>query len=669
MVFSADHMNDPEKIKVLHSDGVLNDWRKDQLLNFPWHRDIILHEAGIPPIHTPMTFLSTLNEDIKKRLYIVHVGANSFKDEYGLKPAPVGVENTLTLEVEKSENAAALEVLDLVTGIDLFSSLSIEHAREILQIVETVEFKAGDYVIKKGDEGHTMMIIASGKADVRVKVMTREDRLNDERLIDKKGQYSPRFSDGINKSNSMISTAQSTISQMSIAEAAEEDEEEGEEEDADITTTIEVEPGSRSDLNGKQEESEKTHDTVKTFTTGDYFGEQALVAPDCIRSADIVARTDMVCYQFQRQDFNWLLHGTDVVAKIERMIMARQDAVWDLIGMNSVLRLLTPTQKTQLEQRCMPRYYETDEYVWEEGNEATVACLIDSGMFKFVKKPVPGRRRAPSVFRHLGPPPPPSFEPGCFVGEVDAFLEDKPLQTTLQAKEGGQVMLISKKDLLEVRRSEERSDELATTILTRRISGAWTSVQDAPPSSITEIILAIILTLFAIHFAHRSSTPTHRGCYSPCSTHSSCWNTGTLGLGITIKRDNRIGCKGLERSDSSISSFSLEDKNPDCKDTKSLAFYYHIASSPCISRTLKTGPLPPPTPLPSFSPLPLISVVCIFSVFPSPLSYCVTIAALNHTPIALSTASFSTSVNPPLTSYPSLKVSLRWLMQNGVKSL
>jgi hypothetical protein len=134
MVFSADHMNDPPKIKQLHEDGVLTDWRRDQLLNFPWDRDIILHEAGIPPIHTPMTTLSALPDDVKKRLYVVHVGANSFKPEYGLKPAPVGVENTLTLEVSQPENAAALEVLDLVTNIDLFSALTIQHAREILQV-------------------------------------------------------------------------------------------------------------------------------------------------------------------------------------------------------------------------------------------------------------------------------------------------------------------------------------------------------------------------------------------------------------------------------------------------------------------------------------------------------------------------------------------------------
>ena len=39
-----------------------------QLLDFPWHHDIILHEAGVPPLHTPIRVLSELDADIKARL-------------------------------------------------------------------------------------------------------------------------------------------------------------------------------------------------------------------------------------------------------------------------------------------------------------------------------------------------------------------------------------------------------------------------------------------------------------------------------------------------------------------------------------------------------------------------------------------------------------------------
>jgi len=446
IVFSADHMNDPPKIKQLHEDGVLTDWRKDQLLNFPWNRDIILHEAGIPPIHTPMATLAALPDDVKKRLYVVHVGSNAFKDEYGLKPAPVGVENTLTLDVQQPENAAALEVLDLVTSIDLFSQLTVQHAREILQIAEQATYKAGDFVIKKGDKGHNMMIIASGKAEVRIKMKGKKDR-----DTERKSQIS---------ANKHKSTEHVPLPGGSLTTF-----EEGEEEDEVSLASRSTSPRSARSVQNEDEGSRRrslngttgvaadsdanASITLKTFTTGDYFGEQALVAPDCVRSADIVAVTDLVVYQFQRQDFNWLLQGTPVVSKIERMIMARQDACWDLMGMNSVLSLLTPTQKTQLEQRCSAVFYQKGEEVWREGMDATIAVLIDTGVFKFKKSRKSQRRRAPSVFRHLGPPPPPAFTSGFFVGEIDALLENKALQTTLVAAEEGFVMVCTKDDLLE----------------------------------------------------------------------------------------------------------------------------------------------------------------------------------------------------------------------------
>lgn len=57
MVFSADHMNDPARIRAMCEEGFLSEGRRDDLLDFPWHHDIIFHEAGIPPIHTPMQTL------------------------------------------------------------------------------------------------------------------------------------------------------------------------------------------------------------------------------------------------------------------------------------------------------------------------------------------------------------------------------------------------------------------------------------------------------------------------------------------------------------------------------------------------------------------------------------------------------------------------------------
>lgn len=95
MVFSADHMYIPNKIQELHTTGVLSDARRDQLLNFPWHHDIILHEAGVPPIHTPLSELQALPADVRQRLYVVHTTQSQITPDTGLKGARAGVEHSL----------------------------------------------------------------------------------------------------------------------------------------------------------------------------------------------------------------------------------------------------------------------------------------------------------------------------------------------------------------------------------------------------------------------------------------------------------------------------------------------------------------------------------------------------------------------------------------------
>lgn len=59
-------------MQAMYEEGILSAGRRDFLLNFPWHHSVILHEAGVPPIHTPMKTLEDLSEDIKSRLYLVH---------------------------------------------------------------------------------------------------------------------------------------------------------------------------------------------------------------------------------------------------------------------------------------------------------------------------------------------------------------------------------------------------------------------------------------------------------------------------------------------------------------------------------------------------------------------------------------------------------------------
>ena len=47
-----------------------------------WHKyDLILHEAGVPPIHTSTDILKNLPESGKSKLYLVHIAEKDVPKE------------------------------------------------------------------------------------------------------------------------------------------------------------------------------------------------------------------------------------------------------------------------------------------------------------------------------------------------------------------------------------------------------------------------------------------------------------------------------------------------------------------------------------------------------------------------------------------------------------
>lgn len=97
IVFTGDHYNNPPAIDTLEETGVLSKARADDLRNLPIQEtDVILHEAGVPPIHTPFEVLMNLPSHIKKRLYVVHT--SNLPENCDLNIAPVGTEGTIRLD-------------------------------------------------------------------------------------------------------------------------------------------------------------------------------------------------------------------------------------------------------------------------------------------------------------------------------------------------------------------------------------------------------------------------------------------------------------------------------------------------------------------------------------------------------------------------------------------
>jgi hypothetical protein len=76
---------------------VLSKARADDLRNLPLQEtDLLLHEAGAPPIHTPLDVLMKLPDVVKKRMYVVHTSA--LPEGCELRVAPTGTAGTIRLD-------------------------------------------------------------------------------------------------------------------------------------------------------------------------------------------------------------------------------------------------------------------------------------------------------------------------------------------------------------------------------------------------------------------------------------------------------------------------------------------------------------------------------------------------------------------------------------------
>ncbi|MHB2016831.1 MAG: cyclic nucleotide-binding domain-containing protein [Candidatus Xenobia bacterium] len=188
LVFSGDTLNEPDTIQQMCEQGVMTEMRRDSLLNFPWERTLILHEAGVPPIHTKASFLATLPEDVKERVRLVHIAEKDIPEGSGLHGASPGIENTIALPVEADKDVDPMEALALLAEIDLFRTLYVEKATEFLSIVRRDPMKSGQLIYKKGDAGNRFYMIVSGEVamldeEVVFKTYTAGDYFGETALV------------------------------------------------------------------------------------------------------------------------------------------------------------------------------------------------------------------------------------------------------------------------------------------------------------------------------------------------------------------------------------------------------------------------------------------------------------------------------------------------------
>ncbi|TMW67334.1 hypothetical protein Poli38472_012450 [Pythium oligandrum] len=437
IVFSGDTLNDVDRIKQLHEDGVLSTHRYEELLNFPWSCDAILHEAGVPPIHTPLKTLMNLDEDIRKRIYVVHTAAKDISPESGLRGAPEGVHSTITLETKPPENSGALEILDLVRKIDLFAELTLNNAFEILQMARKATYAKGSIVRNIGDTGDMFYIIILGEAQALYRQESNASSVTacEEEEVASHKTNSPR-QETTAHSPVRASLTRKRVSMLSLA---------------------------------------------KNYFPGDYFDLQSLLTPNWTLPYQMVAVTKLSLLEFDAVDFNWFLRHTPAFSRIQRLAQSRLNFSYHIVEANQVFRRITTAQRTHLEIILNQREVSEGQILWDAGDKCSVAVIIDKGQFTLKHPKAPGtpttsvvpRPASPSTSiplvnrKHRGSgnrimpldmcvamakPDAENETPlshGCFVGDVDKLIlsEDTTHNTTLMCNSAGSIFVINKHDL------------------------------------------------------------------------------------------------------------------------------------------------------------------------------------------------------------------------------
>lgn len=166
--YSCDTLYDPEVFRELCQQGILSEKRRQELEEFPWEADVIFHEAGLPPIHTPITILAELPEPVRQRLYLTHVSPDIIGSETRLKVAPTGLDNTIELLPfsPNRQGDRAIDLLDILLHAELFTEFSLNKSLEFLYLAEFVEVPEGGELLAGTTWGDTFFLVSRGEIGV-----------------------------------------------------------------------------------------------------------------------------------------------------------------------------------------------------------------------------------------------------------------------------------------------------------------------------------------------------------------------------------------------------------------------------------------------------------------------------------------------------------------------
>jgi CRP-like cAMP-binding protein len=207
----------------------------------------------------------------------------------GIKRAPDGIEDgsTIAFDVPARPYSSATNLIETVEKKVFFQGLSIEAACSLIQIAEKRIYKKGEIISQVGDVIEDFSIIVSGKIQATMS-----------RLV-------------VKPEDLVLKARHDSV----MEDDAEEEEEEGENESQ--RDGIDSQPSEALSASAFESDVRETEQFTTQWCTGDCFGEEALIFGKS--SYEAVALTDLEVITIANSDLQWILAGTPVRERIQRI--------------------------------------------------------------------------------------------------------------------------------------------------------------------------------------------------------------------------------------------------------------------------------------------------------------------------------------------------------------
>jgi len=127
---------------------------------------LIFHEAGVPPIHTPMKLLCDLPENIKQKMFVVHVTPSQIPKDSKLRQA--NAFDTLDIDMhdrsEGGDSATITNFFQLLSSLDIFNAITLENCRDIVPLSNRKTYEKGTLISASNTPVDVLTIFTAGIA-------------------------------------------------------------------------------------------------------------------------------------------------------------------------------------------------------------------------------------------------------------------------------------------------------------------------------------------------------------------------------------------------------------------------------------------------------------------------------------------------------------------------